>query len=152
MGRIIQFSAHVRPVGFFRNILKHTGDVSEGSKHRILAVRTIAGKKVTFYHNGYRKIHNLNLTEEDTYNSEILKLAHASILTNMPIGKKSYCYVDSSYDPVDVWIYGMKLEQFLKSSKRVILTGELDKDFLLNLSLREISEVHDERNVRFFGR
>ena len=152
MPNIIQFSAHCKPSGFFRQILDNTGDVSEGSTRKILAVRYLAGIKITFYCNGYRKIHNLNLTEEDTYTSEILRLAHASILTNMPIGKKSYCYVDSSCDPVDVWIYGMKLEQFLKLSKRVILTGELDQDFLLNLSLKEISEVHNERNVRLFGR
>lgn len=152
MSRIIQFRAHARPTGFFRQILNHTGDVSEGSTHKILTTRIVAGKKVTFYHNGYRKVHNLKLTEEDTHNSEILRLVHASILTRGPIGKKSYCYVDATYDPVEVWVYGMRLEKFLASSKKVIVSGELDRDFLLDLSLKEISEVHDERNERFFGR
>jgi len=142
--KIIYLEANLRPSGFFKKILDHTGDVSEGSEHKILATRIIAGKKVTFYRNGYRKVHKLSLTEEDTYDSEILRLAHASILTGEAIGKKSYCYVDARVNPVEIWIYGMKLEQFLASSKRVVLSGELDRDFLLNLPLQEIMEVHNE--------
>ena len=119
MGEMKYLSGHCRPSSFMRQIIKHTGDVSEGSEHKILAIRTIVGKKVTFYRNGYRRVRDLNLTEEDTYDSEILRLAHASILIGEAIGKKSYCYVDATVEPVEVWIYGMKAEQFLSSTKKM---------------------------------
>ncbi|MDX1372718.1 MAG: hypothetical protein R3321_09625, partial [Nitrososphaeraceae archaeon] len=65
----------------------HAGDVSEGTRHKIMAKRVILGKKVIFYENGLRVIENeKDINEEEQFNSEILRLAHASLLINDAVG------------------------------------------------------------------
>lgn len=145
-------TAFCRPSTMLKRMMKHKGDVSEGSKIEIMAIRTILGKKVTFYHNGLRIVEDGDLSEDDEYNSEVLRLAHASLLINDAVGDKRQCYVDARKNPVEVIIYGMPADIFIKKAENLIKTGQLDCDFVLGSHLRQTEESTDERNVRLFGR
>lgn len=131
-------------------MLKHTGDVSEGTKFRVLAVRQILRRKVTFYVNGLRFIEGTDLNEEEMHNSEILRLAHASLLVEAGVGDKRYCYVDATKNPVEVWVYGMLVEDFIRTSQRLVETQELGLEFLLEEPIRKTVEKKNGRNVRLF--
>ena len=132
---------------------KHRGDVSEGSQDKLIAKRSIVGKLVNFYHNGRREVRGVKgLTEEEINNSEILRLAHASLLLGEPVGDKRACYVDATKNPVEIWIYRMTVEEFLKTSKSCIVGGKLEQDFLLNEPIKKTVELSNERNERLFGR
>lgn len=154
MGRLILLEAkNMQPSGTMSRMLRHKGDVSEGTKYKIIAKRIIMNRKVTFYHNGLREVEGLGLDEQEEHDSEILRLAHASILVKQPVGDKKMCYVDATKNPVEVWVYGMLAEKFIKESTRVVGTGQLEKDFLLNEPIQTTLEVKDhERDVRLFGR
>lgn len=154
MAKLVLLRAtNMQPAAIMQRMLKHKGDVSEGTKYKIIAKRIILGRHVTFYYNGLREIENLDLSEQEEFDSEILRLAHASILIKQPVGDKKMCYVDATKNPVEVWIYGMLAEKFIKQSINVVKTGKLEKDFLLNEPIQTILEVKDhERDVRLFGR
>lgn len=152
MGEFKYFTATLHPTLFTKRMLKHRGDVSEGSQDKLMARRTIVGRKVKFYHNGRREVKGTGLNEEDIHNSEILRLAHASLLLGEPVGDKRACYVDATKNPVEVWIYRMTVEEFLKTSKSCIIGGKLEQDFLLNEPIRKTMELSNERNERLFGR
>lgn len=141
-----------RPTRLLKRMLKNSGDVSEGNKHKLIATRMILKKKVNFYANGLRIIEGTALDEQDAHDSEILRFAHASIFTGGPVGDKALCYVDATKSPVEVWIYGMLLEQFLKTSKNLVGNKQLDLEFLLEEPIRNTMELKNGRNVRLFGR
>lgn len=135
-----------------RRMLEHSGDVSEGTKCKVLAERVILNKKVTFYTNGLRKIEGVNLNDEDKYNSEILRFAQASILIGEPVGDKRKCYVDATKNPVEVWVHNLPLEEFLTKSKHLVETQQMDIGFLLEEPLSKVLEAENVGNVRLFGR
>jgi hypothetical protein len=142
----------LRPSKMLRRMRAHIGDVSEGSQAKIMAQRIILGKSVTFFENGLRVVNDPDLNEDDEYNSEILRLTHASLLIGQPVGDKRQCWVDASTNPVTVIIYNMLAQDFVKKAKYLMRTGDIDPDFVLNSHLRETEEFTDERNVRLFGR
>ena len=135
-----------------RRMFKHKGDVSEGSKGKVMAKRWILGKRVTFYENGLREVKDEDLSEEDQHNSEVLRLTHASLLINDAVGDKKSCYVDARVDPVEVIIYGMPATEFIKRAKTAVKAGEISEDFILGSTIRETKELTHVRNVRLFGR
>lgn len=146
----IFFVAKCRPSAYLNRVLKHSGDVSESSKTKVMAIRTILNKKVIFYENGLRVIeNNTELTDEEQFNSEILRLAHASILINEPVGDKRGCYVDATINPVRIVIYNTPIEVFLARAKMLIQSGRIDRSIILD---QKVSELKHERDVRLFGR
>jgi hypothetical protein len=140
-------SAKLKPSKYLLRMTEHK-DVSIGSKSKIMAKRTILDREVTFYENGLRVIED-EISDEDQFNSEILRLAHASILINDAVGDKKACYVDARVNPVIVYVYGMKAEDFVVKAKQLIKSGTLEKDFVLDSPIQELRNV---RNVRLFGR
>ena len=134
-----------------RRMIKHKGDVSEGSTRVAVAYRYLLGRRVVFYHDGWRVIDKIKITEEEMFNSEILRFAHASLLTGEPVGDKRLCWVDATANPVKVWLFGTTLENFIKQSSRLVATREVDPDFLLGTPLDKVTEIKNERNVRLFG-
>jgi hypothetical protein len=151
--RKIWFEAHnMKPSTMLKRMRAHVGDVSEGSKSNIMAKRTVLGKKVTFYENGLRVVEDKDLSEDDEYHSEVLRLAHASLLINDAVGDKKQCWVDARFEPVKIIIYDMPAAEFIKKASQLMRNGSLDKDFVLNSHLRQTEESTNERNVRLFGR
>lgn len=138
-----------RPSAYFRRITQHDGDVSESSKTKIIAVKRLLSKTVIFYANGLRSITGVDITEQEQYDSQILRFAHASILINAPVGDKKSCYVDATKDPIEVVIYNTPIKEFIKKSVKSIRSGVVDPSFLLDTP---ISELKNERNVKLFGR
>ena len=151
MGSIKRFVAYPKPSLLMRRMVKHKGDVSEGSTRIPVATRYVLGRKVVFYHDGWRFIEQVKITEEEMFESEILRFAHASLLTGEPVGDKRLCCVDATANPVKVWLFGTTLEDFIKQSSKLVATGAVDPDFLLGTPLDRIKELKDERNVRLFG-
>jgi hypothetical protein len=107
LGKIL-FNAKLKPSAYLQRMLKHQ-NVSESSKHKVIAVRSILNHTVTFYADGIRTVDNLDLTEQEFHDSEILRFAHASILINEAVGDKKACYVDATKNPAEVWVYNKKL-------------------------------------------
>lgn len=140
--------AHCVPSSYIKRIFKHNKNVDEGNKSKIIAIRTILGKRVTFYQNGLRFIDGVDIDEEEQFNSQILRFAHASILIQGPVGDKKGCYVDATKNPVEVWIYEHTLEDFIKKYSTLIKIGSVDVDFLLEEPLKRTVELQNERNVR----
>ena len=133
-----------------RKMRKHSGDVSVGSKTKVMAKRSVLGRNITFYENGLRVIEGEDdVTEEQQFNSEVLRLAHASLLINDAVGDKRMCYVDARVNPVVVYIYGMLASDFVSKAKELIKTGQIAEDFVLDSPIQELKNV---RNVRLFGR
>ena len=149
MKKVLFEAKNLRPSAMLSRMLKHKGDVSIGSKAKVTARRIILGRKVTFYENGLRIVNDNDLNEDDEYKSEVLRLAHASILIGQPVGDKKSCYVDASTNPVTVVIYNMPAEQYIKMAKEAIKNGKVSKEFMLDST---IQEIRHERNVRLFGR
>jgi hypothetical protein len=138
--------ANLKPSKYLLRMREHDKDVSVGSKSKIMAKRTILNREVTFYENGLRIIDDEDeLSEEDQFNSEVLRLAHASILINDAVGDKRACYVDARVNPVIVFVYGMKADDFVAKAKQLIKSGTLKKDFVLDSPIQEL------RNVRNVG-
>lgn len=150
MGKFIQLTANCKPSTLMRKMLKYKGDVSEGTQYKIVARRKILKRDVVFYANGLRFIEGTDLNEQEMYDSEILRLAHASLLINAPVGDKKLCYVDATKNPVEVWIYSMPIKEFIKTSRRLIETQQLDLEFLLEEPIRKIVEKKNGRNVGLF--
>jgi hypothetical protein len=142
----------LKPSSMLKRMRAHIGDVSEGSKAKVMAQRTILGKKVTFYENGLRVLHDRDISEDDEYNSEILRLTHASLLINDAVGDKRQCWVDARFDPVKVIIYNMEAVHFVQKATQLMRNGDVDPDFVFGSHLRQTEESTNERNVRLFGR
>ena len=151
MGNVLQLTANCRPSNLIKRMREHSGDVSEGTQSKVIARRLILNKLVTFYHNGLRTIKGVDLGEQEVHGSEILRLAHASLLVGIPVGDKQACYVDATKNPVEVWVYGMRVEEFVKTSRRLVETQQLGLEFLLDNPLKQTVEKTDGRNVRLFG-
>lgn len=152
MRKILFEAKNIRPSAMLKRMRKHTGDVSEGAKAKVMAKRVILGKRVTFYENGLRVVEDKDLSEKDEYHSEILRLAHASLLINDAVGDKNQCWVDARFDPVKVIIYNMSADKFIKKATQLMRNGTIDPDFVFNSHLRQTEESTNERNVRLFGR
>jgi hypothetical protein len=99
----------VKPRKSLRDSIRHR-DVSEGCRHYVIAERILLGRLVLFFNDGYREVQGVDLNDEETHNSELLRFAHASLLINQPVGDKAYLYVDSSQKVVDVWLYGKQIK------------------------------------------
>jgi hypothetical protein len=152
VGKLINFKANPRPSALLRRMLEHRGDVSEGTLHKIIAKRQLLGKTIIFYNSGLRLIEGIDLTEQEQYDSEILRLAHASVLINGPVGDKKVCYVDATKNKVEVWVYGLRLEEFIERSKIAVRLGHLNVDQLLNEPVKDTTRLRNERDVKLFGR
>lgn len=152
MASYIHLTAKCQPSQLMRSMLRHTGDISEGTRGKIIAKRWILKKVVTFYHNGLRVITGTDLSEQEAHESEILRFAHASILIRAPVGDKKLCYVDATKNPVEVWVYGMPIEEFLATSRRLVETQQLGIEFLLEEPIRKTVEKKNVRNGGLFGK
>lgn len=141
MGKIIQLTANLKPSNLLRRMRKHA-EVSEGSKHRLVATRIVLGKRVDFYHNGLRKVHGLELDEQEIHDSEVLRFAHASILTGLPSGNKDLLYVDASVNPVEVWIEGMPFKKYMNMAKQAVQFGVVDPEFFIEQPLNKTKEFY----------
>ena len=144
-------TGHCRPSAYFRRITQHDGNVSEGTKHRELARRRLLNREVVFYSDGFHFI-DVEITEQEQYESQILRFAHASILIGQPVGDKASCYVDATKNPIEVVIYNIPLEQFIAKSAKLIKSGQLDEDLLLGEPVKTVTELKNERDVKLFGR
>lgn len=151
MGKV-HLIAECKPSTLMQNMLRHSGDVSEGTQWKIIAQCQILKKRVTFYHNGLRVIDGVDLDEQEMHESEILRLAHASLLVGAGVGDKKLCYVDATKNPVEVWIYGMLAEEFIKTSQQLVETQQLGLEFLLEEPIRKTLETKNGRDVRLFRR
>lgn len=127
---IIRLKANIKPSTLFEVMNQHRGDVSEGTDGKELARRIMLGRKVKFFHDGRHIVESENITEEEEYNSELLKLAHASLLVGGPVGDKRYVYVDATKNPVEVWLYNQPAEQFINASVAVIQDGTIPEEFI----------------------
>lgn len=105
----IETSVVMRPTPLLKRMREHTGDVSENSKTELLCERRILGRLVKFYTNGLREVEGLD--EQESYDSEILRFAHASILIQQGVGDKRLCYVDATKDPIELWLHGKRIRK-----------------------------------------
>lgn len=149
---MVNLTANCKPSRLMRKMLKHTGDVSEGTQAKVVARRQILDRQVTFYHNGLRVVEGIGLDEQEIHESEILRLAHASLLIGHSVGDKKICYVDATKNPVEVWICGLLADDFIAKSKYLVETQQLSLEFLLEEPIKTIVEKKNVRNVRLFGR
>ena len=108
-------------------MLKHSGDVGIADKAQLLARRTILGRIVRFYTNGEHIVEHEGLTDDEQFESEILRFAHASLLINAGVGDKKIMYVNAVVNPCAVWIYGRRAETFINEAKAK-LSGEVIVD------------------------
>ncbi len=138
--RIVQLPpVRLSPTKLHRRMHAHKGDVSEGTNFKLLAEKNILGQRVLFYTNGLRQVKGIPLNDEEAHDSEILRFAHASLLISSPVGDKKKCYVDASKNPVEVWIYGMSAEKYIKGAEQCIANGA-DPGYFLDQSLQDIME------------
>ena len=129
---IKSFSAILRPSGMLKRMLRHQGNLSTGSKAIKFCSREILGKFIRFYENGEHFIlGKTDVTEEEQFNSEILRFAHASLLVSGPVGDKQRLWVDATKNPVEVWLYGMPAKKFVREAKKAIDGGKLSVDFFV---------------------
>jgi hypothetical protein len=151
---IKQFVAHMKPSLMMKRMCAHQGNLSEGDKAQILAERVVLGKRVTFLKDGNHYINGkIDLTEEEMFNSELLRFAHASILINQEVGDKKKLWVDASVNPVIVWLYGVPIEKFVHQAKLAINQGHIEPGFILDQHPEHFErETNYVRNVRLFGR
>lgn len=143
---------NLRASKMLKRMMRHSGDVSEGTGSKLIAQRTILKRTVSFYNNGLRVIEGEEISEEDQYNSEVLRLAHASILMNAPVGDKRMCYVDATKNPVEVWFYNQRAEHFIDKVKEMVRTGQISEEVILDQPLQHTKDLKNERNVKLFGR
>jgi len=141
MGSVKSLTAKLKPSRLLMSMCKHS-DVSEGTNYKIVATRVVLGKRVDFYHNGLRKVHGVDLGEQDSHDSELLRFTHASILTGVPSGDKGLLYVDASVNPVEVWLWGVKAEEHLAIAKQAITSGAVDPGFLIEEPLEKTKEFY----------
>ncbi len=148
MGRLVQFEAHCRPTTKMRHYQKCRKSVSESSKARLIATRTIIGHTVHFYESGEHVIETISerdLSTEEMFNSEILRFAHASLIAGIPIGDKSFTWVDATKNPCEVWIFGKTTEQFTRDVMERVKLGTIDPELILDgktlPTMREITHV-----------
>ena len=111
-------------------MLAHRGDVSEGTKSKVLKRCKILGKDVVFYTDGRHVVDGVKLTEQEAHDSELLRFAHASILINGPVGDMAACYVDMSRSPPSIWLYDKPASVFIRDAKAAILAGKVSRDQL----------------------
>lgn len=140
-GRMVYFSGTCKPSAMFKRLKAHQGDLSIGDLGEILAERTILNRKVIFYRNGDHKVLTKGISDEESFNSEVLRFAHASILINQPVGDKKIHWVDATKDPVEVWLFNMPAERFLMRSKMAIVEGIVTDEFILDQDFNRSKEV-----------
>ena len=116
-------SGIARPVGAMARSARHK-DASESSKSRLTCSRLILGYTVNFYESGLRVVEGLPLDDQECFDSQILRFAHASVLIGEPVGDKCFCYVDSRANPVEVWLLNRRILCF--DDLRAVLPG-IDK-------------------------
>ncbi len=127
-----------KPSAWFARMLKHKS-VSEGSRHEVTTRRTILGHRVTFYRDGHREVQGVDsLDEQEIHDSEILRFAHASILTGEPSGSKLKCWVDASVNPVEVWLHGKQVTPEMIKSFCKKQTDESMRDLSLQDQIKKL--------------
>lgn len=143
MDNVKHFVAKCRPSEYLKRMREHSGEVSEGSSHKILAIRRILGKVVTFYRNGLREIKNTDLSEQEVHESEVLNFVHASLLIDAPVGDKKACYVDATKQEVEVWIKGKRADLLVKETLQLHRLGKAETEALLD----EPTKILEKPNV-----
>jgi len=96
----------------------------------VIATRSILGKDVTFLSNGEHVVDGVGMSPEEMQHSELLRFAHASVLISQPVGNKDILWVDASRQNVEVWVYGRRVDRFIKEAKsvvdpRIVMDGSL---------------------------
>lgn len=110
MPEIILGAATLKPTKSFSKVLKHSGDVSENDKAYLIAQRIIFGKKCKFYSDGTRLVEGM---PEEFAQGDLMKLTHASILTNIPCGHKGFIYVDATNNEFKLWMYNKRIRTLM---------------------------------------
>jgi hypothetical protein len=109
------FSATLQPSILMSTMGRH-GRPSASDKPTELARRVIIGHEVVFLSNGEHYLSDSDLDAAEQYHSEVLRLAHASLITGQPEGDKRICWVDANKNPVDVWIYNQPIAAFVREA------------------------------------
>lgn len=104
---------------------------TSSDRRELLARRTIIGRVCEFFVNGEHVV-DAAITPEEEFNSEILRYAHVSLLTGQPEGNKATLLVDATKEPVEVWTYGMRLEEFLRRAVDLIEQGTIDPSLVMD--------------------
>lgn len=148
MGKKVQLSGTFRPTSKMRHYAKCRKPVSQSSKAKLIATRTVIGHTVNFYESGEHVIETMSqsdLSDEEMFNSEILRFAHASLISGVGVGDKSMTWVNATKNPVEVWMFGKPIEQLAKGIMGLIKSGAIDPGVILDgetvTTMREITHV-----------
>ena len=138
---LIQLETKLTASAMLNNMHRHQGDVSEGTQHRPIASRWILGHRCSFFADGTHTIDGIDITAEDEYASEILRFAHASLITGGPVGDKAKCWVDATVDPAIVWIHGLEARDLIRSTAAAVLAGDMPVGVALDDSIQTSSDT-----------
>jgi hypothetical protein len=142
---IVNFNAHCRPSLTMRAMRKHGPDVSEGDKPKLIATRTMLGRKCRFYSSGEHTVDSDDVTPEEQHDSVLLRFAHASIIAQEPVGDKKVLWVDALAEPPEIWMAGMKVNEFLLKSRALLRAGKISPELVVDSnpipSIKEILDV-----------
>ena len=123
----------MKPTGLASRMRKHNGDaLSESDRAQPFAKRTVLGKRVKFYTTGEHVVSRTDLSDDEQYNSELMRFCHASLLTGQPVGDKKVLWVDASTNPVQVWLFGQTAEDFCNTTKDAIRMGSVASDLVVD--------------------
>ncbi|HUT60882.1 MAG TPA: hypothetical protein VNA25_23795 [Phycisphaerae bacterium] len=131
---LVNLSAKLTASAMVNNMRRHQGDVSEGTQHRPLAVRSILGHRCEFFRDGTHTVDGTEISEEEQFGSEVLRFAHASLLTGLPVGDKKLCWVDASTNPAEVWIHGFEGNDYIRRARALVNKG-VPPDFIVDSPL-----------------
>ena len=148
MGRIVNFEAKLTATNLMRAMQRHQ-DVSEGSQSKLFAVRTLLGRTVRFYTSGEHLTDAFEgtLTELEQYESQIMRFAHASLLSGQVEGDKRMLAVDATCDPCKVWTMGMPWEEFIRKAQLAKLAGLLTNEIIVDSFSTALPIIRNYKHV-----
>ena len=138
----MKLTATLRPSALSNKLAKGRQDNSVSSHAHALATRWVLGKRIVFYRSGEHVIQGQHgLTDEEQYNSELLRFVHASLLASQPIGDEQVLYVDASQDPVEVYICGLPGDEYMRQVREAIATGDVPAEMVADRDDQTISLI-----------
>ena len=143
----MKLRATLRPAVTARKL--QTGDVSQGSMAQPFAWRDVLGKRVLFYRDGTHRIcSDTSLTEEELFNSQLLRFVHASLITAEPQGQKDYLYVDAAKNPVAVYICGLEGQEYLRQVHTAIQIGQVPAEMIADHDTGTVDTLREAIHVK----
>jgi len=129
----VLLSGAVRPSCMVKQVNCHkAGDQSESDRGELLAERMILGHVCRFMKNGDHFIVGMNITDQDHFNSQILRFAHASILCNVPVGHEKLLLVDMTVEPCRIIMFGKPIAEVLANAKIAVQSGLISIDLVVD--------------------